>query len=252
MSGSKLLDDSSSRSAAKGAILAGAPGADQPLGLTIHSMPAPEQTMGVGGRSPRLGRLKMIAVLLVCAAPVVASYVTYYVIKPEGRRNFGELINPQEPLPDLVATNLDAVNVNLQTLKGQWLLVSVAGGACGEVCTRHLYLQRQIRESLGREKDRLDWIWLISDAAPVPEPLRPALRGATTLRVAPEGLSAWLTPAPGHLLSDHLYLVDPMGNWMLRFPPNLDMASAAKAKRDVERVLRASNSWDKAGREPVN
>ena len=208
--------------------------------------------MGTEVRKPGVGRLKMIAVLLVCAAPVVASYFTYYVIKPEGRRNFGELINPQRPLPDLAVSNLDATSVNLQSLKGQWLLVSVAGGACDEVCRRHLYLQRQIRESLGKEKDRLDWVWLIPDAAPVPEPLRPALRGATTLRVAPEGLSAWLAPATGQQLPEHLYLVDPMGNWMLRFPANLDMASAAKAKRDVERVLRASNSWDKAGRETAN
>ena len=208
--------------------------------------------MGAEVRKPGVGRWKMIAVLLVCAAPVVASYFTYYVIKPEGRRNFGELINPQKPLPDLPGTGLDGATVNLKSLKGQWLLVSVAGGACDEVCRRHLYLQRQIRESLGKEKDRLDWVWLIPDAALVPEPLRPALRGATTLRVAPEGLSAWLKPAAEQQLADHLYLVDPMGNWMLRFPANLDMEGAAKAKRDVERVLRAANSWDKAGREAIN
>jgi hypothetical protein len=252
MSGFKLLDDSSSRDAPEGARRAGTSAADQPLGLTIHSMPSPEQTMGAVVRKPGVGRWKMIAVLLVCAAPVVASYFTYYVIKPEGRRNFGELINPQQPLPDLPGASLDGATVNLKSLKGQWLLVSVAGGACDEVCRRHLYLQRQIRESLGKEKDRLDWVWLIPDAAPVPEQLRPALRGATTLRVAPEGLSAWLTPASGHQLPDHLYLVDPMGNWMLRFPANLDMDSAAKAKRDVERVLRAANSWDKAGRETAD
>ena len=208
--------------------------------------------MSAEAPKPGVGRLKMIAVLLVCAAPVVASYVTYYVIKPEGRRNFGELINPQRALPDVVASDLNSVKVNLQSLKGQWLLVSVGGGACDETCSRHLYLQRQIRERLGRDKDRLDWVWLIPDTAPVSEQLRPALRGATTLRVAPEALAAWLAPATGQQLSDHLYLVDPMGNWMLRFPPKLDMTSAAKAKRDVERVLRASNSWDKAGRETLD
>jgi hypothetical protein len=215
-------------------------------------MPSPEQTMNAPEVKPGLGRLKMIAVMLVCAAPVIASYFTYYVIKPEGRRNFGVLINPQRPLPDAAATHLDASIVNLQSLKGQWLLVSVAGGACDAVCSRHLYLQRQIRESLGRDKDRLDRVWLIPDSAPIPEPLQPALLGATTLRVTPESLQAWLAPSAGQQLSDHLYLVDPMGNWMLRFPANLDMASATKAKRDVERVLRASNSWDQAGRETVN
>ena len=79
----------------------------------------------------RLGRVKMLLVLLVCASPVIASYFTYYVVRPDGRRNFGELIETQRPLPDVVATSLQGQAVNLQTLKGQWLLLSVAGGACG-------------------------------------------------------------------------------------------------------------------------
>ena len=198
------------------------------------------------------GRLRMIAVLLVCAAPVVASYVTYYVIKPEGRQNFGELINPQRPLPDIKGVDINGVDVSLQTLKGQWLLVSVAGGGCDEACVQNLYLQRQMRESLGKEKDRLDWVWLISDNTLVAEPLRTALKGATTLRVSAPDIAAWLAPGSGHALADHLYLVDPMGNWMLRFPAKLDKVTAAKAKRDIERLLRAANSWDKPGRETIN
>jgi hypothetical protein len=61
-------------------------------------------------------------------------------------------------------------------------------------------------------------------------------------------MAAWLAPQQGHALAEHLYLVDPMGNWMMRFPAGLDLAGAAKAKRDIERVLRASASWDEAGR----
>lgn len=215
---------------------------DQPLGMTVHSLPEPNQDR------TKNGRLKMLMVLLLCAAPVVASYFTYYVIRPEGRRNFGELIDPQRTTPPLVATNLDGQSVNLQTLKGQWLLVSVSGGACDAACQNHLYLQRQLREALGKEKERLDWVWLISDAAPVPSALQPALKGATVLRLPAEQLSTWLQPAKGQLLADHLYVVDPMSNWMMRFPPGFNAESAAKAKRDMERLLRASASWDSAGR----
>ena len=195
------------------------------------------------------GRWWMLLVLLVCAAPVVASYFTYYVLRPEGRRNFGELIEPQRPLPDQSSVSLTRQKSNLQALKGQWLLLSVGGGACDEACRRHLYLQRQLRESLGKNKDRLDWVWLVADDAPLPDTLLPALKDATVLRVPVAGLSAWLTPASGHQLAEHLYVVDPMGHWMLRFPANLDLASAAKAKLDLERLLRASASWDQAGRE---
>jgi hypothetical protein len=57
-----------------------------------------------------------------------------------------------------------------------------------------------------------------------------------------------LSADAGHQIDDHLYLVDPLGNWMMRFPAGLDLQSAAKAKRDLDRLLRASVSWDKAGR----
>lgn len=219
---------------------------DQPLGLTVHSMPTPQDL--AAPQQTRMGRWKMLLVLLVCAAPVVASYFTYYVLRPEGRRNFGELINPQKPLPDLVATALDGRQVNLQTLKDQWLLISVAGAACDAACARQLYLQRQLREGLGKDKDRLDWVWLIDDAAPLAPEIMPALKNATVLRVSAQDLQAWLTPANGATLQDHLFLVDPLGNWMLRFPAQLGAEQAPKAKRDLERLLRAASSWDKAGR----
>lgn len=217
----------------------------KPLGLTVHTLP---DVADQAGARTRTGRWKMLAVLLVCAAPVIGSYLTYYVVRPEGRRNFGELVEPQRALPDLVATTRDGTPVNLRTLKGQWLLVSVAGGACDLQCANNLYLQRQLREGLGKEKDRLDWVWLVSDAAPLADSLQPALKDATVMRLPGDKLSQWLQPQSGQALQDHLYLVDPLGNWMMRFPPNLDAQSAAKVRRDLERLLRASVAWDKAGR----
>jgi 20S proteasome alpha/beta subunit len=68
------------------------------------------------------------------------------------------------------------------------------------------------------------------------------------LRLDAAALDAWLAPAEGHQLAEHLYVVDPMGNWMMRFPAAMDSNGAAKAKRDLERLLRASASWDEAGR----
>ena len=67
----------------------------------------------------------------------------------------------------------------------------------------------------------------------------------TTLRVPRERLAAWLAPAEGQALEDHLYLVDPMGEWMMRVPAKPE---PGRVKRDLERVLRASSSWDQAGR----
>lgn len=221
---------------------------DQPLGLTVHSLPTPDSVIAEQGARTRGGRWKMFLVFLICASPVVASYFAYYVVRPEGRRNFGALIDPQRALPDVVGTTLDRQAVNLQALKGQWLLVSVAPAACDAMCARHLYLQRQLREGLGKEKDRVDWVWLVSDAAPVADALKPALKDATVIRIAAADLAQWLEPQKGHALAEHLYLVDPLGNWMMRFPAGLDTQGAPQVKRDLERLMRASVSWDKAGR----
>lgn len=213
----------------------------------MHSLPGLEQAQ-VSTQRTRMGRWTMMAVLLVCAAPVVVSYITYYMVRPDAISAFGTLIDPQRPLPDLRATALDGSSVDLRSLKGQWLLLSVAGGECDDRCKQHLYLQRQMRESLGKEKDRVDRVWLINDDAAVPDALLPAVHDATVLRVAPQALAQWLWAAPGQPLDAHLYLVDPLGNWMMRFPAGLDLAGAVKAKRDIGRVLRASAFWDRAGR----
>lgn len=248
MSGFKLLDASKNPNKLEGAATAGA--GDDPLGLTVHNLPLPGAS--ADGKARRIGgRWKMLLVFLICAAPVIASYFMYYVVRPEGRRNFGELIEPQKPLPDQLAHSLGGAAVNLKTLKDQWLLVSVSGGDCDEACARHLYLQRQLLEGMGKEKNRVDWVWLIQDEGVVPTKILPGLKDATVLRLPTSAIASWLAPSQGNQISDHLYLVDPMGNWMMRFPANLDLASAAKAKKDMERLLRASDSWDQAGRDPA-
>lgn len=216
----------------------------EPLSFTVHSLPAPSIEPAAAAR----GRLKMLLVLLVCAAPVIASYFTYYVIRPQGRTAHGELIEPQRPLPGagaLPLADLQGRTVDPATLRGQWLLIVVGGGACDATCERQLYLQRQLREALGKNKDRLDRVWLIDDTTPPRAALLPALEGATVLSVPREALSAWLAPAAGQALAAHFYVVDPMGNWMMRFPVPSDPSGI---KRDLERLLRASASWDTPGR----
>jgi hypothetical protein len=144
--------------------------------------------------------------------------------------------------------NLKGEPGQLTALKGQWLLISVSSGACDEQCQQHLYLQRQILTGLGKDRDRTDWVWLIDDEASVPAAIQPGLAEAVVLRVPREALAQWLSPQPGKRLSDHWFLVDPQGEWMMRFGPDLDTRQAPLVKKDLERLLRAAAGWDKAGR----
>jgi hypothetical protein len=92
-------------------------------------------------------------------------------------------------------------------------------------------------------------VWLVPYSAPVAHELVEALQGATILRVDANALGQWLYPSNVNQLSDHLYLIDPMGHWMMRFPSDLNAKDApTKIKRDLERLLRAASSWDQPGR----
>ncbi len=221
---------------------------DEPLTLAVHSLPEPR--LHDDTRRTVSGRIKMLLVLAACAAPVVASYFAYFVLRPQARTNYSTLIEPTRPMPSsLPLSDINGRSVQARSLGGQWLIVVVAGGACDGPCEKALYLQRQLREMTGRERDRIDKVWLIPDDAAV----RPELLAAVTaapapvwvLRVPREALAAWLEPAPGETLERHLYMVDPMGEWMMRAPADPE---PARLKRDIERLLRASSSWDRAGR----
>ena len=191
----------------------------------------------------------MLLVLLVCALPVIASYLTYYVIRPEGRTNYGELIQPQRPMPaDLALTDLQGRVVAAQSLRGQWLLLVVAGGACDEACERQLWLQRQLREAVGRDKDRVDKVWLIPDSGTPSVRTLQAIEAGTpalVLRVPEAALRRWLEPGGERRPEPHLYIVDPLANLMMRTPANPE---PARLKSDLEKLLRASAGWDTPGR----
>ena len=93
-------------------------------------MPAPSDALAQDVQRTRSGRWKMLLLALVCAAPVAASYFSYYVWRPGGGTSLGVLIDPQRPIPALAATDLSGQPFDLRKLQGQWLLVSVGAARC--------------------------------------------------------------------------------------------------------------------------
>lgn len=219
----------------------------EPLDLAVHSLPTAQHP--IAPASARSGRLKLLAFLVLCSLPVLAAYWVYFFVRPSGHAGLGEFIEPVRAIPAISAQSpLDRSEHALAALKGQWLLISVAHGDCAPECQRRLFVQRQLRATLGKDQSRVDWVWLIDDASTIPPAMHEALKTGTALRVDANALNAWLPVAPGKALGDYIFLVDPMGNAMMRFPATLDSATAAKARRDLERLLRASAAWDAPGR----
>lgn len=223
------------------------PESERMLGLSVHSMPDPLHQQGSALRS---GRIKLLAILLVCSLPVVVAYLAYFVVRPHGEAAFGSLITPVRPMPDAQVLAMDGRAMPLGALKGQWLLVKVDGGACVRDCQKQLMMLRQFRLMLGKDRDRTDWVWFINDQAELDPVLAGHLKqdGATVLRAAPALLHSWLSGATNQALEASIFVIDPMGNAMMRFPAVFDSAGAAKARHDMEHLLRASATWDHPGR----
>jgi cytochrome oxidase Cu insertion factor (SCO1/SenC/PrrC family) len=185
------------------------------------------------------GNWKLFLVIAICAAPMIASYLAYYVFKPQGRTNYGTLIDPRQyPIPALDTTTLDGKPFSLDQLKGKWIMLQVNGSDCGEPCKTMLYEMRQLRLTQGKNMNRIERVWLITDDKPLETVLMREYDGTHFLRANPTKVKAWLPVDAGTSAADHIYLVDPLGNLMMRFPKNAD---PNKIKKDLTKLLMASS-----------
>lgn len=183
---------------------------------------------------PAKSKASLWLIIAVAAAPVVASYLAYYFWPPAGTVNYGDLLEPR-PLPDPQLALADGTPFQLSRLKGKWVLVSVDSGNCDERCARKLLYMRQLRLTQGKDMDRVERAWLISDdALPRPDALV-SYQGTWVVRAAGTGLLDTF-PAPVSA-ADHIYLIDPLGNLMLRFPRDPEPKRMIK---DLSRLLKTS------------
>lgn len=184
------------------------------------------------------GRWKLLAVLAVCATPMLASYLAYYVIKPAGRTNYGDLIDPRRyPVPALGSTTLDGVPASLDNFKGKWLMLQVDSGDCAAACQKKLLEMRQLRLMQGKDMDRIERVWLITDSKPLETTVMRQYDGTQMLRVSADKVQSWLPVDARTTPKDHIYMIDPLGNLMMRFPKDAD---PGRVKKDVTKLLKAS------------
>lgn len=171
----------------------------------------------------RRGRVQLVLLALAFAAPFALALLAWRYDWATGKTsNYGELIVPARPLAGEVFARL----------RGRWLLVTFDAAACDAYCERKLYFMRQVRRAQGKHMQRIERLWLLTDAAmPRPE-LLAAMEGTNVARSS--GLAERFPGTP----RDHIYLVDPLGNLMMRFPREPDPSRMIK---DLQRLLRVSS-----------
>ncbi len=193
-------------------------------------------------RARKRGRWMLWLVLLVCASPMIASYFTYYVIKPEKRNNYGTLIDQRaHPVPAMATTTLDGRPQALEQFKGKWVMLMVGSGACPDVCQKQLLAMRQLRLMQGKEADRIERVWLITDKEPLDTLVIREYDGTHMLRADAATVASWLPADTGTTPADHLYMIDPLGHLMMRFPKDPELKEVRKVYKDINKLLKASS-----------
>ena len=176
----------------------------------------------------------LLGILAVCAVPVVAGYLAYYAFPPAGRVNYGDLLETK-PLPAAALATLDGAPFGLDTLKGKWILLHADAADCATACQAKLFNMRQVRLAQGKDMDRIERVWIVLDEGRPRADLAPLLDGAVIAR-AGDGTLVKALPAALDV-RDHVYLVDPLGNLVLRFPKDADPRRMVK---DLQRLLKYS------------
>ena len=180
--------------------------------------PAPPEARAHGWRRT------LLAIAAVFVLPLLVGWYAYLTGRVPGTTsNYGTLIAPR-----LLSAQ------PFVALRGRWVLVHFDGGACDARCEKKLYYMRQVRRAQGANAQRVERLWIVTDEAVPRGELLAAIEGT---RIAREGAPLAAEFPAGEALATHIWLVDPLGNLMLRFPGNPDPGRMLK---DLERLLKYS------------
>ena len=178
----------------------------------------------------RRGRRTLILIAAVCIAPIVASYTAYYLFPRDAQVNYGTLL-PTVPVPALDGARGDGAPFRLADLRGRWVLLLTGSGRCDATCERMLYATRQARTMQGREQERIVRVLLVAGGA-IPDAALLSQHPGLVVAQVPAGALAALPGAAGET-----YVVDPLGNLVLRYGADPDAKGISK---DLSRLLKAS------------
>jgi cytochrome oxidase Cu insertion factor (SCO1/SenC/PrrC family) len=170
--------------------------------------------------------------------PLVLSFWLYYGLHwhPPGSTNHGELIEPARPLPEVALTDAEGV-ANAHIFGGKWTLVYLGAGSCDADCHATLFFMRQTRLSLNNEMTRVQRVFLATSACCDRDFLSHEHPGLRVLDASQPAAQALVAQFPQDR-AQALYVVDPLGNLMMRYDARLPPKGLLE---DLKRLLQLSH-----------
>lgn len=182
----------------------------------------------------RKARLQLVLIASVFLGPLLIAAWLYFQgnpLQPSGRTNHGALLEP------IVSVSAALPGSAIDDLEGRaWLLVYVNSAHCEQDCATALYSLRQSRLMLGKEMDRLQRVFLHGESPPDTVFLAEEHPGLVTIEDS-KLLALLNNKRPTALPAGGYYLLDPLSNLVMYFPPGLDPADMVD---DIRHLLRLS------------
>ena len=186
-------------------------------------------------RKRGLGRLQLTLIAAVFAGPLALAAWMYYSnssLTPGSGTNKGALL-----LPIVSLRAAEPKSALHKIAPDQWLMLYSNTAECGDTCRDALVRLRQSRLMLGKDMPRVVRVFLHGDSAPDTVSLEQQHAGLIT--ITDRGLSALLEDKrPADLQSGGCYLIDPLGNLVMYFPPELNPKDMVG---DIKHLLKLSH-----------
>lgn len=199
-----------------------------------------------GSPSGARSKLPVVLLALVFVLPLAVALLAYRTIdvSTTGTTNYGELVHPARPLEQVQLSRLDGKAFTIDDLRGKWTMVYILGSACGESCRQSVYKMRQVRWAQGEEMQRVRRLLVVMESQHL-EQLKPVIAeypGMIVVKGEPEAVERFVAQfdrsaeEPARL-GQRTYIVDPIGNLMMSYPPDADPKGMLK---DLKRLLHVS------------
>lgn len=193
-------------------------------------------------RARNLRTLALLAGLFL--VPLALAFCTYYGSdwRPGRTVNHGVLITPARPLPEVTLAQAlppRAPEVPGAALPhGKWSLVYIGSGACAADCREALFVMRAARLALNNDLTRVTQVFLVTEDCCARELLARDYAGVRVLDASGVAAEALLRAFPNEERAHTLFIVDPLGNLMMRYDARQNSRGLLE---DLQKLLRLSH-----------
>ena len=185
------------------------------------------------------GRRTLLIVAAIFLLPVAAAFTLYYgkLWRPANSSSKGELIEPARPLTVAGLRHADGSPADASVLAGKWTLIYIGDGRCDEACRTALVFGRQSRLALNNEMTRVQRVFLATGNCCDSDYFAREQAGLIALDASAPEAAALLAQFPGE--REHtLFIVDPLGNLMMRHDASLTTKGLLS---DLKKLLKLSH-----------